>query len=127
MSYDCFCDYDPPEFCHVKIRRSRKQRKCTECGGLIIAGELYEHTRGKWDGYLDTFNTCERCHDIRIWTKNNVPCLCWAYGNMIEDCKEAVQKAAWRAPAETVGLQFGFLRRLVKRDKLNTERRTSLV
>ena len=122
MSYDCSCDYTPPEFYHRELRRARKEHRCAECDGRILAGEQYEHVRGKWDGYVGTFKTCERCVDIRTWTKNNVPCLCWAHGNGDEDCKQAVEEAAWRAPAETVGLRFGFLRKLVMRDRHNLAR-----
>jgi hypothetical protein len=122
MGYDCSCDYDAPAFYHCEIRKARKPHKCEECGGPIIPGDRYEHVRGCWEGYVSSFKTCERCRDIRVWTKNNVPCLCWAHGNMIEDCQEAVNEAAWRAPAETVGLRFGFLRRIVGRDKFNKQR-----
>lgn len=123
MSYDCKCDYDPPEFCHIEIRTARKGHRCSECSGRILKGERYEYTHGKWEGFLDTFKICERCYDIRQWTKNNVPCLCWAYGNVIEDCREAIEEATFRAANETIGLKFGFLRRLASRDKLNRERR----
>lgn len=122
MSYKCYCG-DPPEFYHAEIRRARKPHRCSECNGAIMVGERYEHVLGKWDGYVDTFNTCERCHDIYQWTKNNVPCVCKTHGNMIEDCKLAVEEAVWRARDETVGLQFGLLRRIVMRNKLNDARR----
>src|SRR5882672_3202793 len=123
MSLDCFCDYDPPEFYHKEIRKARKPHQCCECGGAIVIGERYEHVRAKWDGYLGTHDTCERCMDITIWTQNNVPCLCWAHGNRIEDCREAINEAMWRASEETLGLRFGFLRLIVKRDRLNARRR----
>jgi RNase P subunit RPR2 len=117
MSYDCVCDYDPPSFYHQEIRKARKAHKCDECTGMIAPGEKYEHVRGKWEGYVDTFNTCEACVDIRTWVKNSVPCLCWAHGNMLEGLREAVEEAHYRAPAETVGLRFGLLRRIAMRDK----------
>lgn len=123
MSYDCYCDYDPPEFCTISRPKARKQHKCYECGGAILPGEQYEYTVGKWEGDLDTFKICERCRDIRQWVKNNVPCLCWAYGSIIDDCREAVIEAQCRAPEETKGLWFGFLRRVVTRDKFNKQRR----
>lgn len=126
MSYDCVCDYDPPEFCRVSKPRARTQHKCAECGGPIMAGEQYEYVFAKWYGEIDTYKTCERCYDIRKWVKNNVPCLCWAHGNMIEDCREAVDEAHYRAPAETAGLRFGFLRRVVARDKFNAARRAAI-
>jgi hypothetical protein len=123
MADSCYCDYDAPEFFHREIRRARKLHKCGECGGEIKPGEQYEHVRGKWDGDLTTIKTCERCVDIITWTKNNVPCLCYAYGNAIEDCQEAVNEASARAPEDTAGLRFGLLRRITVRDRLNAERR----
>jgi ADP-ribose pyrophosphatase YjhB (NUDIX family) len=42
---------------------------------------------------------------------------------MIDDAKEAIEEAKYRAPDETAGLKFGFLRRLVIRDNLNRSRR----
>ncbi len=80
---------------------------------------------GDWISYVSTFKTCQGCRDIRQWVQNNVPCLCWAHGNTIEDCREAVQEAHYRAPEETRGLRFGFLRRLAMRDKRNQSRRIS--
>jgi hypothetical protein len=123
MSYDCVCDYDAPQFYNVTIRTARKQHKCEECCGLILPGDKYEYVSGCWNGDVNTFKTCEHCRDIRVWVKNNVPCLCWLHGSMIEDCKDAVSEAVWRAKEETIGLSFGLLRRLVARDKFNKARR----
>ncbi|AWI90240.1 hypothetical protein C0214_19455 [Methylobacterium sp. DM1] len=119
MSYACYCDYDAPEFYRVEIRKARKSFRCEECGGPIKPGEKYEFVAGSWDHYVSQFRTCERCHDIRVWVKNNVPCFCWAHGNMVDDAREAVSEAAWRAPEETKGLRFGFARRLLLRDRHN--------
>lgn len=85
MSYDCSCDYDAPTFYSLEVRTARKSHHCGECGGTILPKDKYEHVAAVWDGYFDTHKTCERCCDLRQWTKNNVPCLCWAHGNMIED------------------------------------------
>jgi hypothetical protein len=43
--------------------------------------------------------------------KNNVPCLCWAHGNLLDDLYETVQDAHERAREEVGGLLFGFYRR----------------
>ena len=123
MSTNCYCDYDPPVFCRAAIRTARKQYACDECNGIILAGEKYEYTSGKWDVGIDVFRTCIHCRNIRVWTKNNIPCLCWAHGHMIEDCQEAVEEACYRASDETAGLMFGFLRLVVIRDRLNRDRR----
>ena len=122
MSYDCVCDYDPAEFYSATIRRARKQYKCEECCGIILPGDQYEYVVGRWDGYLDQYKTCSRCVDLRTWVKNNIPCVCWAHGNLHEDLRESVEEAACRAPDETVGIRFGFLRRREAISKLNRER-----
>lgn len=116
---DCYCDYDPPEFYAAKIRLAKKQHKCGECAGYIKLGERYEHVVGKWDGYFDTFKTCERCIDLQTWVKNNVPCFCPVHGNMDTSMREAIDGAYDRAPDEVRGLWFGFLRRIVLRARHN--------
>lgn len=123
MDADCYCDYDPPEFFSRSEPISRTEHKCYECGGMILPGEQYEKVAGKWDGYFEHFKVCQRCHDLRQWTANNLPCLCWAFGHMIEDCWEAIDEAYIRGGDETRGLRFGFLRRRLQRDRLNAERR----
>lgn len=121
MSYDCSCDYDVPSFYSRSVHRAtRKSHKCYECAHVIVPGEKYEYVSGLWDGNFSYFKTCQGCIDLRTWVKNNVPCLCWAHGNMIEDCREAIEEAAYRAPEETVGLRFGFLRRKVMMDRVST-------
>jgi hypothetical protein len=125
MSYDCVCDYDSPDFYHRSMRTARKAHRCEECAEEIRPGDRYEYVAGKWNGDLDTFKTCERCADLTTWVKNNVPCLCWGHGNRLNDLDCAVEEAAMRAPEETVGLRFGFLRRKVQRDKFYAARRTS--
>jgi hypothetical protein len=111
----CYCDYDYdyPEFSRTTKPRARRPHRCVECGTTIQPGEQYERVAGVWEGEFSTFCICERCHDLRQWVKNNVPCFCWAYGNMIEDARECIEDAVYRAPEETRGLAFGFGRRLV--------------
>ena len=110
---DCYCDYDAPEFNSTHIRTARKKHRCGECGVDILPGEKYEHVFGKWDGSVATFKTCEHCHDLRMWTLNNIPCFCWSYGNLHEDAMNAIEYARQSSPEETAGLMFGILRRLV--------------
>ncbi len=120
MTIDCSCDdYDRPEFYVATQPRARKQHRCDECGGSIKFGERYERVSAKWDSYVQKFCTCERCYDLRVWVKNNVPCLCIMHGDMNEEMRNAIDDAWWRAPEETIGLRFGFLRRLVLRDRHN--------
>lgn len=116
------CDYDAPDFYTAKIRKARKPHRCEECAGQIMPGDTYEHVSGKWVDYLDTFVTCRHCVSLRQWVKGNVPCVCWAHGNADSDMREAVYEAYYRAPNETIGLRFGFLRRLTIRNRANASR-----
>lgn len=95
------------------MRIARKPHRCDECGGEIIPGQQYEYVSGMWDSYVQDFKTCPACKDLATWTQNNVPCLCLVHGEMIEKCKEAIVEAQYRAPDETKGLYFAFLRRLL--------------
>lgn len=121
----CSCDYEAPEFYCRSTPTARKVHRCYECSGEIRPGERYERVSGKWDGEIGVYLTCERCFDIRQWVTNNVPCTCWAHGNLRGDAENAVEEAQWRAPQETVGLRFGLLRRFVQRDRFNAARRAS--
>lgn len=113
MSIDCYCDYEPVTIYSASTPRARKEHRCDECGTKIKPGEQYENVFAVWEGYPSTYKTCERCYDLRQWVKNSVPCFCWAHGNMIEDAGEAIYEACSRAPTETRGLHFGFLRRKI--------------
>jgi hypothetical protein len=127
MTYDCSCDFDAPSFYRKAFRRAAKQHRCEECSGPILRGEKYEYVTGKWDGYVNDFKTCERCHDLRQWVKNNVPCHCIMHGNQDEQNEEAINEAYYRARDEVRGLRFGYLRRKVLRDRHNdAARRESL-
>jgi hypothetical protein len=107
---ECFCDYDPPIFAHQSNPVARTRHSCSECHRVIEPGEKYERLDGMWDRHegATTFKTCPRCLALRDFVKAHVPCLCWAHGNTIEDCMNAVEEYAH----ETVGLRFGALRRL---------------
>ena len=87
-------------------------RSCSSRHDDQHRGEKYENVAGKWMGYFDTFKTCERCHDLRQWLVNSLPCFCWGYGGAFEEAAEQVDEACWRAPDETKGLRFGFWRQL---------------
>lgn len=113
MSYECYCDYEYPEFFSSYIQTARKEHRCGECGCTIQPGEKYEYVCGKWDGCVSVEKTCERCYDLRKWVSNNIPCFCWAYGNVYDDAREAINEARLRAPEETHGVLFGFQRRVV--------------
>lgn len=125
MTYECYCDYNYPEFFSSYTPVARKEHRCEECGCRIQPGEKYEYACGKWDGYFDVMKTCERCYDLRKWVQNNIPCFCWAYGNVHDDAREAINEARYRAPEETQGVLFGFLRRVVGIRKHNVQVRGS--
>jgi hypothetical protein len=119
----CSCDWEPARFYDAKIRTSRKTHRCEECHGEIRPGEKYEHVSGCWDYGVSTFKTCERCVDLRIWVRNNVPCLCWMHGDADQSLRDAVQDAYYRARDEVKGLWFGLQRRFILRDRFNQARR----
>ena len=122
MSIDCFCDYDSPEVYRSNMRKARKQYHCYECSAKILPGDVHEYHFGVMYGDSYDGRTCAKCVEIRNCVTGNIPCFCWAHGNMIEDAREAINEACYRAPDETVGLRFGFLRRLSIRDKFNRTR-----
>ncbi len=107
----CYCDYDSPEFYAAATRTARRAHQCEECRGSITLGDRYENVSGKWDGSFNTFKTCGHCVNLRTWVKNNVPCVCWLHGDMFQSLEEAIEGAVYRAPEETHGLEFGYLRR----------------
>lgn len=110
MSYDCYCDYDPPTWISIRnVKAARKPHKCDECDAPILVGEPYEYTSGKWD-YHDTFHICMRCVELRQWATISVPCFCWAYGNLHNDVHEMVREVVHDAPA---GFFMEFGRRMI--------------
>lgn len=111
---DCYCDYDPADVYRAKLVRGRKPYRCEECGHRITVGEKHEYVFGVWDGEPRHFRTCSHCLGIRQFVKNNIPCFCWAHGNLIDDARGAIEYAYDRARDEVRGLAFGFGRLLVK-------------
>jgi hypothetical protein len=93
--------------------RARKPHTCEECGRRINIGERYEYVFGVYDGAFIA-HTCSHCVGIRQFVQINIPCFCWAHGNLIDDCRNIIQAAYEQAPDEVKGLAFGFGRLLVK-------------
>lgn len=124
MIIECYCDYDydQPEFYLRRMIKAKKRHQCEECGAPILMGEEHEYVSGKWDGYFSTFRTCSGCAELRQWVKNNVPCLYWAHGNLLEDLETSVRDAHERAREEVGGLLFGFLRRRERLYRLNRKK-----
>lgn len=120
---DCYCDYEPAQVYRSDTRKARKQYRCYECGGIILPSEVHEYHFGVFCGDPFTGRTCSRCVAIREWMQINVPCFCWAHGNMIDDARTTAQDAYEQAGDEVAGLRFGLLRRIVMRDKFNKARK----
>lgn len=119
MSYDCYCDYDAPQWISTRnVKAARKPHVCAECNAPILAGEPYEYTSGKWD-YHDTFHICTRCVELREWARISVPCFCWAYGNLHDDVRNMVDAVRHDVP----GFMFEWGRRMVK---INREKRARM-
>lgn len=122
----CYCDFDDqPTVYSATIRRSRKPYSCSECDGAILPGDQYERAFMVFEGYPSTYRTCEPCVNLRTWVRNNVPCLCWLHEGGDQSMAEAIEEATFRAPDETRGLWFGFLRRKVERERFHKSRRSA--
>lgn len=122
MSCYCDYDYDAPEFYVASRRVARKQHRCEECNCPILPGEKYENVSAKWEGDFSIVKTCHHCLALRDWVVANIPCACWLHGNMLEGLQQSIEDAIERAPEETKGLWFGFLRRRHQWQKLASER-----
>jgi hypothetical protein len=62
------CDCEPAElFDESRIRKSRKDHKCCECGIILPKGSPYIRSVGKWNGEFDRFVTCEACHALSAY------------------------------------------------------------
>lgn len=109
---DCYCDYDPATvYKRRHIKAARKKFKCEECAEWIEVGQPYEYVFAIWEGCVSELRTCHRCWALRQWVQNNIPCLCWAHGNLHQDMEDAIEAAYERAREEVTGVRFGFLRR----------------
>jgi hypothetical protein len=120
----CYCDYDQPAFYVAGVRKARKRHRCYECGCFILPGERYEHVSAKWDD-VSTVKTCSHCLALRDWVVGNIPCSCWTHGDMVDGLWSSIEDAVDRAPEETKGIMFGFLRRRFAWKKSISERRAA--
>ena len=109
MSYDCYCDYERPEFYSAITRTARRAHRCYECRGFIQPGERYKRVTGKWDGTFDTHATCQRCTAFEAYVHEHVKCFCWAFGDLIDDGLEVLAEYNSALP----GLWFGGARLVV--------------
>ncbi len=107
MSYECYCDFDGPEFCSVSIVKAKKSHRCIECGTEIKPADKYEKTVGKWDGDFDTYKTCCHCLAVKQYVLAHVPCFCWVYGDMLSEARECIRSIRHEVPG--MGFEFGRL------------------
>jgi hypothetical protein len=114
VTLDCSCDYDPPQVYSSRMVRARKEYRCYECRAKIAVGEQHEYAFGVSDGWTYQPRTCTHCVGIRKFVATNIPCFCWAHGNLIDDCRNIIQASYEQAADEVAGLAFGFGRLLVK-------------
>jgi hypothetical protein len=66
MGCTCSCDsdYDSSNFYRNAIHKSKKWRRCCECGDIILSGEKYEYSVYGGPG-INTYHTCLSCARIR--------------------------------------------------------------
>lgn len=110
----CYCDCEQPEFWTQNVRRARKSHRCCECGSDIKPGEQYEAYSGKWDGYVTSYSTCERCLAFRQWYAANRPCFCWCFTEMFDAVRDDVEDQGHVMLKEAPGFLFEVGRRYVK-------------
>lgn len=56
---------DPVRLLSDEVRRTRRSRKCCECGEVIPAGALHSYEATKFDGAFKVYRTCARCRNVR--------------------------------------------------------------
>jgi hypothetical protein len=58
-------DYeDGPSVFHQETLKAKLSHRCTECRGIIEAGQHYERSSGIWDGRWSTYRKCKFCMDF---------------------------------------------------------------
>lgn len=110
MTYECYCDGDPPTVFRRKTVRARKQHTCTECHCRIHAGEQHEYVFGIWDGDAAQYRTCQLCVELHDWATTSVSCFCRTFGNLHSEARELVSELRRDVP----GFLFEWGRRMVK-------------
>lgn len=59
-----------PQVVTVTHHVAHKEHKCCECGGIIAPLDVYERTKGQWDGNWSIFKVCVPCIEARDWLVN---------------------------------------------------------
>lgn len=80
----CGCeDYDWPSVYRARFSRSRKDRRCCECGATIARGDTYVAISGCWDAEWSRFIECRKCDAMRqAWHDTEG---CWASHGWLRD------------------------------------------
>ena len=83
------CDCETPDFFRRETRRSRRPRRCYECGRAINVSDRYEASSGVWSGEARTYHCCLRCTAIRdaLEDEDESGC-CVAFGRVREALHE---------------------------------------
>jgi len=64
----CFYSGDssrPSVYSETTIKKSRKERKCSDCYAVIPVGSPYKKVFGVWDHEPETFSQCILCVSLR--------------------------------------------------------------
>lgn len=72
-----------------RIRKARKEYRCSECGRDIHAKETYLNTFMVYDGNADTARTCEHCVVACDWLVEH--CNGFLFHSVSEDIEEHIE------------------------------------
>jgi hypothetical protein len=61
----CFYVDEYAEVWRESTPKARKEYKCDECGGAILAGETYRCIFTIFESQPDTFRECQKCQAVR--------------------------------------------------------------
>jgi hypothetical protein len=85
----CYIDLEPCEVWEENERKSRKQRSCSCCNGLIKVSEQYVSHFSVCEGEKNVESICMACHaDRDVFAKHHDGTLCtpgW-FSRMLIDC-----------------------------------------
>lgn len=86
----CMADYndDRPTIYRTRNCRTRKPRKCDECGRAVSVGEIYGNSFMVYEGHGSTFVTCAHCIIGQQWLADN--CGGFLHGAVWEDLEEHI-------------------------------------
>lgn len=97
-----------PQFVTVTHHVAHKEHKCCECGGIIAPLDVYERTKGQWDGNRSIFKVCVPCIEARDWLVNETewkevfftePGIDWEFGHLRQHLMDYGAKGRWHMNA----------------------------